>query len=130
MRTRITILVKSSAAGAILCALAFCSCSKQERPTISAIEAKDHILEKATVRGTVYEVRRVKSGNTVLFIDGDNPNHPFAVVSSKAGIPYETLKHFESLTVCVTGTIRTNLQGKPQIAVNSLNQISTQTGPK
>jgi hypothetical protein len=124
MRTLKTILAKSPAALAILCALAFCSCSKN---TISPTEAKDHIGKDETVCGTVYQVQLSKSGTVFLNIGSDHPNQPFTAVCFHGAIPYETLKQFESLSVCVTGTIR-DYKGKPEITITSLSQITTQTG--
>ena len=127
MRTPITILVKSPVALAILCALTLCSCSKQ--PTIPPPEAKFHIGEYASVCGTVYEVRLTKSGNVHLYISRDHPEEHVRAICFRQAIPYESLKHFESLAVCVTGIIDDHY-GTPQITVTSLNQIVTQTRTK
>jgi len=126
MRTPNTILAKGSAALMILCALTLCSCSKK---TISPAEAKSHIGEDTTVCGTVYQVQLSKSGTVFLNIGSDHPNQPFTAVCFNGTIPYETLKKFESLPVCVTGTIR-DYKGKPEITITSLGQITSQSVPK
>ena len=126
MRTPITILVRGSTALVILCALACCSCSKKSIP---ATEAKNHIGEDATVCGMVYQVQLSKSGSIFLNIGGDHPNQPFTAVCFKGTIPYESLKNFESLAVCVTGTIR-DYKGKPEIMITSLNQITSKSEKK
>ncbi len=119
-------MAKSLAALGILCALVLCSCSKK---TISPTEAKDYIGKETTVCGTVYQVQLSKQGNIFLNIGGDHPNQPFTAVCFKGTIPYESLKHFESLPVCVTGTIR-DYHGKPEITITSLSQIISQKEAK
>jgi DNA/RNA endonuclease YhcR with UshA esterase domain len=94
---------------------------------ISAIEAKDHFGETATVCGEVASARyagATKGQPTFLNLDRPYPNQIFTVViwgssRSKFGKPEED---FKNKRICVTGKI-TAYAGLPEIVADDAKQI-------
>jgi len=91
-----------------------------DNPVITADDAKNHIGEAVTVKGTVTQVIK---GPKAVFLNfgGTYPNQTFTALSSN--LPFSALSSFEGKTVSVTGTIKDN-EGKPEIFVTNLSQIA------
>jgi hypothetical protein len=95
--------------------------------SLTAVEAKAHVGETATVCGKVVSTRFAESSNrqpTFLNLDRPFPNHIFTVVifgsdRAKFGEPE---KEFAKQTICTTGKIE-EYRGIPQIAVTEPKQI-------
>jgi hypothetical protein len=100
--------------------------------TITAEQAQEHIGEMNTVCGLIAGTRYLDSWEsrpTFLNFERPYPNQPFAVRipdSSRAAFsePPEVL--FNGKTVCVTGMIGEDREGKPEIVVEDPSQIVIQ----
>jgi DNA/RNA endonuclease YhcR with UshA esterase domain len=94
---------------------------------MSAVEARDHIGETATVCGSVVSTRYASSTGgqpTFLNLDKPYPNQIFTIViwgstRSKVGTPEGDYK---GKRICVTGKI-TEHRGVPEIIADNPNQI-------
>lgn len=101
--------------------------SDQAQKKITALEAKDHINESATVCGNVVSARfssSTKGQPTFLNLEKPYPNQIFTVViwgsdRTKFGTP-ET--EYKGKRICVTGKIE-NFRGVPEIAASNPEQI-------
>lgn len=91
-----------------------------ENPVISADDAKSHIGEAATVKGTVAQIIK---GPKAVFLNfgGAYPKQTFTAVSSN--LPFSALSSFEGKIISVSGTIKDN-NGKPEIVVTNSTQIT------
>ena len=100
----------------------------------SAVEAKDHIGEPATVCGKIVAARISKysvggHGRPITFyLDEPSPNQVFSFVawSSDPTKVEQTKSDYEGKQVCVTGTI-TKLGTLPHIIVTDLSHIKPET---
>jgi DNA/RNA endonuclease YhcR with UshA esterase domain len=109
----------------ILILLAFAPAPAQKK--LSAVEARDHIGEIATVCGDVVSTHyavSTKGQPTFLNLDKPYPNQIFTVLiwgnnRSKFGTPEIAYK---AKHVCVTGKI-TEYRGTPEIVVDNPKQI-------
>jgi DNA/RNA endonuclease YhcR with UshA esterase domain len=98
-----------------------------QETTISAVQARDHVAEKATVCGQVVGTHYAASSRgqpTFINLDKPYPNQIFTLLiwgsdRSKFGEPEES---FRGKHVCVTGTI-TDYRGVPEIVAHSPSQI-------
>lgn len=88
---------------------------------IPAAEAKNHIGEQVTIRGTVTEVKVVTKA-IFLDIDGKYPNQAFSVVSFTM-TDAAALKAFRGQTIAVTGIV-VLYKGRPEILLHSIDQIA------
>lgn len=103
--------------------------SDQAQKKITALEAKDHINESATVCGNVVSARfsaSTKGQPTFLNLEKPYPNQIFTVViwgsdRAKFGTP-ET--EYKGKRICVTGKIE-NFRGVPEIVASDPQQIKT-----
>jgi DNA/RNA endonuclease YhcR with UshA esterase domain len=97
---------------------------------LTAVEAKDHIGEKATVCGRVASTRyaaTTRGKPTFLNLDKPYPNLVFTVLiwgmnREKFGAPEE---QYRGKQICVTGTI-TEYRKAPEIAVSDPQSIELQ----
>lgn len=104
--------------------------SDQAQKKITALEAKDHINESATVCGNVVSARfsaSTKGQPTFLNLEKPYPNQIFTVViwgsdRAKFGTP-ET--EYKGKRICVTGKIE-NFRGVPEIVVSDPQQIKAE----
>lgn len=104
--------------------------SAQAQKKITALEAKDHINESATVCGDVASARfsaSTKGEPTFLNLEKPYPNQVFTVViwandRSKFGKPED---EYKSKQICVTGKI-SEYRGVPQIVATEPSQIKVQ----
>ena len=95
---------------------------------ITAVEAKNHIGENATVCGEVASTRYAASSRgqpTFINLDKPYPNQIFAVViwrsdRGKFGNPEAT---YRGKSVCVTGVIK-EYRGIPEIIASEPSQIN------
>jgi hypothetical protein len=90
---------------------------------LSALEAKAHVGEVATVTGKVFSFRVTQKGDVFLNIGGTYPNQPFTAVCFQGAIPADDLKKFDGKTVKVTGEIK-DYNGQIEIVLERTNQIS------
>ena len=98
--------------------------------TLTAIEAKDHIGEQATVCGKVVSTRYAESSRgrpTFLNFDQPYPNQVFTLLiwgsdRSKFGDPETS---YRGKRICVTGKI-SDYKGVPEIVANAPSQVKTQ----
>jgi len=104
----------------LLTLVLLCGCS---RSGIPASEAKNHIGERATVYGKVYQSKLTRTGTAMLDIGGAYPNEQFSVVEFRADRDYHELAKLEGETISVTGTIK-DYRGKPEIVIASPEEIS------
>jgi hypothetical protein len=94
---------------------------------LSAIEAKSHIGENATVCGKVVSARYASSTRgspTFLDFDAPYPKSPFTVLiwgenRAKFGAPEEK---YRDKNICATGQI-SSFRGSPEIVVSEPSQI-------
>jgi DNA/RNA endonuclease YhcR with UshA esterase domain len=123
-------LVRIAAALFLLGALADTAAAQKK---ITAIEAKEHFGETATVCGDVVSARYANTSKgepTFLNLDRPYPNQVFTVViwgnnRSKFGAaPEETLK---GKRICVSGRI-TAYDGVPEIIAEDSQQIKLDSG--
>src|SRR5580658_6388294 len=104
--------------------------SDQAQKKITALEAKDHINESATVCGNVVSARfsaSTKGQPTFLNLEKPYPNQIFTVViwgsdRAKFGTP-ET--EYKGKRICVTGKIE-NFRGVPEIVASDPQQIKAE----
>src|SRR5258708_22073521 len=104
--------------------------SGQAQKTITALEAKDHINESATVCGNVVSARfsaSTRGKPTFLNLEKPYPNQIFTVViwgsnSTKCGTPEI---EFKGKRICVTGKIE-NFRGVPEIAASDPQQVKAE----
>jgi DNA/RNA endonuclease YhcR with UshA esterase domain len=104
--------------------------TSQAQNSISAVQAKEHVGEKATVCGEVVSTHYAASsrgGPTFINLDKPYPNQIFTVViwgsdRPKFGDP-ESM--YRSKRVCVSGTIE-SYRGVPQIVAREPGQIRAQ----
>lgn len=104
--------------------------SDQAQKKITALEAKDHINESATVCGNVVSARfsaSTKGQPTFLNLEKPYPNQIFTVViwgsdRAKFGTP-ET--EYKGKRICVTGKIG-NFRGVPEIVASDPQQIKAE----
>ena len=104
--------------------------SDQAQKKITALEAKDHINESATVCGNVVSARfsaSTKGQPTFLNLDKPYPNQVFTVViwgsdRTKFDTP-ET--EYKGKRICVTGKIE-NFRGVPEIVASDPQQIKAE----
>jgi hypothetical protein len=97
---------------------------------ITAVEAKDHVGEKATVCGKVVSAHyaaRSKGQPTFMNLDEAYPHEIFTIViwgsdRSKFGAPESK---YQDARVCATGKI-TTYRGTPEIAASEPSQIEIQ----
>ncbi|EDY22277.1 nucleic acid binding, OB-fold, tRNA/helicase-type [Chthoniobacter flavus Ellin428] len=87
---------------------------------LTPAEAKNHVGETATVKGTVDQISK---GPKAVFLNfgGKYPNHVFSAVSFT--LPFAMLSKFDGKSVAVTGLIK-DVEGKPEIVVTTLTQIT------
>jgi hypothetical protein len=90
---------------------------------ISALEAKAHVGEVATVTGKVFGVHVTQKGDVFLNIGAVHPNQPFTAVCFQGAIPADDLKKFDGKTVKVTEEIK-DYNGQIEIVLERANQIS------
>jgi len=88
---------------------------------ITPAEAKSHIGQVVTVRGTVDQV---KVSAKAIFLDfgGRYPNQAFVVVTFNTAFA-DVLSAYEGKTISVNGKVEL-YRGKPEIILHSLAQIS------
>ncbi|GIV04292.1 MAG: hypothetical protein KatS3mg015_3122 [Fimbriimonadales bacterium] len=92
--------------------------------TYSAVEAKDHVGETATVWGTVASTRYAAQSRgqpTFLNLDAPYPNRLFTVViwgEARASFAEPPERAYRGKRICVTGLIET-YRGVPQIVVRT-----------
>ncbi len=86
--------------------------------TINFDEAKDHIGQRAVVKGVVAQV---SLGDKAVVLDFGAANPEFTAVSYI--LPFAVLSDFEGRTVSVSGTIL-DYKGKPAIIISTLAQIA------
>jgi len=92
-----------------------------DNPVISAEDAKSHIGEAVTVKGTVTQI--IKGPKAVFLNFGGNyPDHTFTAFSSN--LPFSALSSYQGKIIAVSGTIKES-NGKPEIIVSNLTQITT-----
>lgn len=104
--------------------------SAQAQKKITALEAKDHIHESATVCGTVASARfsaSTKGQPTFLNLEKPYPNQVFTVViwgsdRTRFGTP-ET--EYKGKRICVTGKIQ-SFRGVPEIVAADPQQIKAE----
>ncbi len=104
--------------------------SGQAQKTITALEAKDHINESATVCGNVVSARfsaSTRGKPTFLNLEKPYPNQIFTVViwgsnRTKFGTPEI---EFKGKRICVTGKIE-NFRGVPEIAASDPQQVKAE----
>jgi micrococcal nuclease len=104
--------------------------SDQAQKKITALEAKDHINESATVCGNVVSARfssSTKGQPTFLNLEKGYPNQIFTVViwgtaRTKFGTP-ET--EYKGKRICVTGKIE-DFHGVPEIVASDPQQIKAE----
>jgi hypothetical protein len=103
--------------------------------TLTGDEAIHHLGETNTVCGTVARAKYLKGSAgspTYLNIDRPFPNESCSVLiaeATRARFKYAPETAFTGKWVCVTGLIKTNPRGKPEIAVNDPAQIVVQDAP-
>ena len=99
-----------------------------ETAEYSATEAAKPIGETATVTDKVERANQAKGGNIFLNMGGVHPNETFTIfIPADAATKFADFKKYEGTTVSVTGKIVTH-GDKPQIAVNSPDQITIKGG--
>jgi DNA/RNA endonuclease YhcR with UshA esterase domain len=96
--------------------------------SFTALEAKAHVGETATVCGEVVSARFAESSDrqpTFLNLDRPFPQHIFTVVIFGSDRPKfgEPEKDFANQTICATGKIE-EYRGIPQIVVTEPKQIA------
>ena len=98
-------------------------------PSISTVEAGEHIGEYASVCGVVKSaayLSRSKGQPTFLNLDRPYPDQPFTVViwgTTRALFARSPESLFDGHRICVSGTI-VMYKGKPQIVVDDPEQIA------
>jgi DNA/RNA endonuclease YhcR with UshA esterase domain len=104
--------------------------SDQAQKRITALEAKDHINESATVCGRAVSTRfsaSTKGQPTFLNLEKPYPNQIFTVViwgsdRAKFGTPEA---EYKGKRICVTGKIE-NFRGVPEIVASDPQQIKAE----
>ena len=108
----------------------FATSAKPQAGHITAVEAKNHIGERATVCGSVVSTHyaaRSKGNPTFLNLDEPYPRQIFAILiwgsdRSKFGDPEAK---YENKKVCVTGLIK-DYRGVPEVIAEQPSQIEIQ----
>ena len=109
---------------AIVVALSAFTVRAQQKPSYTDAEAGKHVGEEATVTGKVFSVSTSGKGTTFLNFGAKFPNHTFGgVVFSKNSGAVGDMKAFEGKEVSLTGRIELSPDQKPQIIINSADQI-------
>jgi len=108
--------------GLLLCAGFFYALASHSK-RISPSEAKNHIGEFAIVSGTVSEVHVTRKGTVLLDMDGNFPNEQFTAVWLAPNAPAAALQNFSGKSISVKGAVQA-YQGRPEIILTSMNQIS------
>jgi DNA/RNA endonuclease YhcR with UshA esterase domain len=102
--------------------------------TLTAIQAKEHIGETATVCGVVASATyadRTKGSPTFINLDQPYPQHVFTAViwwSDRSKFS-QTEITYKSKRVCVTGTIK-SYRDRPEIIVKEPSQITIEHASK
>ena len=97
--------------------------SKPEK-TISPVEAGEYQGKVVTVKGFVADVTKLEKVAYLNFVKR-YPENPFtAVIFADKFSDFGNIEMFENKTVEVTGRV-SQYKGKPQIILNSPNQIKT-----
>ena len=109
-------------AGLILCLGLFFALTLHSEH-ISAGDAKNRIGESTIVVGSVSEVHVTRKGTVFLDMEGNFPNEQFTAVWFEPNAPVAALQNFSGKTISVKGTIQA-YQGRPEIILTSMNQIS------
>ena len=88
---------------------------------ITSQEAKNHIGDSVTVRGTVSEIFTSEKGNVFISFDNKYPEETFSVVIFKRNnLDISTIKVGSVLTVC--GRIH-SFNNKPEMILKAQEQI-------
>ena len=96
----------------------------QQKPAITDGEAAKHVGEDATVTGKVFSVSTSGKGTTFLNFGAKFPNHTFGgVIFAKNASAVGDVKSYEGKEVSLTGRIELSPDQKPQIIINSADQI-------
>jgi hypothetical protein len=113
----------------MFCVVAILSAFAQTKK-LTAVEAKDHVGDRATVCGKVASTHYAKSSKgepTFLNLDEPYPKEIFTILiwgsdRGKLGTPES---EYSGLRVCVTGKI-TTYRGVPEIVAGEREQIEVQ----
>jgi hypothetical protein len=93
--------------------------------SISPEEAKNHGGKVVTVKGRVVQFRTI-SGEAFLDMGKRHPHETFTVFCApQTKVSRSTLSKLEGKTIAITGRIHL-YQGRPEIILESLDQISSQ----
>src|SRR5215472_8500604 len=113
--------------GLALC-LFFVSALPAAPASLTAIEAKKHVGEKATVCGLVVDVHFAAGSKglpTFVNLDKPFPNQVFTVLIWGDDLPKfaENPAKWQNRRVCATGTI-SEYRGNPEIVASSQDQVT------
>lgn len=96
----------------------------QQSPVYSDAEAGKHVGEQATVTGKVFSVSTSGKGTTFLNLGDRYPRHTFgAVIFASKQAEVGDVKQYEGKEVSLSGRIELSPDQKPQIIINSPDQI-------
>lgn len=105
-------------------ALVALSAFGQQKPVYSDAEAAKHVGEEATVTGKVVNVSTSGKGTTFLNFGGRYPNETFGgVIFASKTEAVGDVKQYEGKDVSITGRIEMSPSQKPQIVINTADQI-------
>ena len=96
----------------------------QQKPAYTDAEAGKHVGEDATVTGKVINVSVIGSGTTFLNFGDRFPKNTFGgVIFAGKKDAVGDVKRYEGKEVAITGRIELDKSGKPQIVINTAEQI-------
>ncbi len=96
----------------------------QQKPSYPDAEAATHVGEEATVTGKVINVSITGGGTTFLNFGDRFPKNTFGgVIFGGKKDAVGDVKQYEGKDVAITGRIEMDKNGKPQIVINTADQI-------
>jgi hypothetical protein len=108
----------------LVSALVTLTASGQQKPTYTDSEAEKHVGEEARVTGKLVNVFTSGSGTTFLNLGDRFPRQTFgAVIFASQQAKVGDVKQYEGKDVVLTGRIELSKDQKPQIIINSADQI-------
>jgi hypothetical protein len=100
----------------------------QQKPIYSDVEAGKHAGEEATVTGKVFNVSTSGKGTTFVNFGDRFPKQTFSgIVFARNEGAVGDLKQYEGKEVTLSGRIELSQDQKPQIIINSADQIKLAT---
>ena len=108
----------------LVSALVTLTAFSQQKPTYPDIEAEKHVGEEARVTGKLVNVFTSGSGTTFLNLGDRFPRQTFgAVIFASRQAAVGDVKQYEGKDIVLTGRIELSKDQKPQIIINSADQI-------